>query len=161
MDIIKAIFECFTGINFTSSDMDTVLLRGTNEEHDKLDVDMINILLTADSPGEAHKKVVIRTIDLVHTEGSYDGLAKPILHHVQAALKSQKAMGKAMKEAFDKAQKGAEEFVKEHPVLATAIITVVALSIIAALLPWVIDALGFAARGPVRGKSIDRVYSDA
>ena len=56
-----------------------------------------------------------------------------------------------MKEAFDKASAATEVFVNEHPVLVQAMVTVVAIGILALLVPWAVEALGFAELGPVEG----------
>ncbi|KAH9205772.1 hypothetical protein DL95DRAFT_397352 [Leptodontidium sp. 2 PMI_412] len=60
-------------------------------------------------------------------------------------------MGSTMKEAFDRASGVAEEFAREHPVLVGVMVTLVALGILALVMPWVIEALGFGALGPVEG----------
>ncbi len=56
-----------------------------------------------------------------------------------------------MKEAFDKASTTADQFIKEHPALVEVVITVVAIGILALLVPWAVEALGFAELGPVEG----------
>lgn len=56
-----------------------------------------------------------------------------------------------MKEAFEKASFAAEEFTKEHPVIVGVVVTVVAVGILVLLVPWAVEALGFAELGPIEG----------
>jgi hypothetical protein len=58
-------------------------------------------------------------------------------------------MGQAMQEAFDMAVNEATELAHDHPIFCT----VLALGILAMLMPWVIEALGFAELGPVEGET--------
>jgi hypothetical protein len=58
-------------------------------------------------------------------------------------------MGQAIREAYDRAVNEATEFAYDHPVFCT----VLALGILAILMPWVVDAaLGFAEIGPCAGE---------
>lgn len=56
-----------------------------------------------------------------------------------------------MKDTYDKVREVAEEFVKEHPVLVEVLVIVVAIGILAVLVPWAVEALGFGELGPVAG----------
>ncbi|KIW95157.1 uncharacterized protein Z519_03741 [Cladophialophora bantiana CBS 173.52] len=60
-------------------------------------------------------------------------------------------MAGAIKKAYDKAYDIASEFTRDHPVLAAAILTLVAIGILVYLAPWVIEALGFGELGPIEG----------
>ncbi|PVH78598.1 hypothetical protein DL98DRAFT_655990 [Cadophora sp. DSE1049] len=59
-------------------------------------------------------------------------------------------MGSSMKEAFDRASAVAEEFAREHPALVAVMVTLVALGILALVMPWIIEMLGVV-RGVVAG----------
>ena len=63
-------------------------------------------------------------------------------------------MATAMAEATKEATDTALEFAKEHPYYTALIIagTIIAVGVLVTLAPWVLEALGFAARGPRLGK---------
>lgn len=56
-------------------------------------------------------------------------------------------MAKAASDALTQAEGAAIGFAKEHPAYATLI----ALGILAALMPWVLEILGFGGLGPIDG----------
>ena len=85
--------------------------------------------------------------------GWTDALARHLLDGLVNALNAGAAMGAAMKEAFDKASMEADKFVHEHPVLAAAITTIIAIGILEIMVPWAIAALGFGELGPIEGLS--------
>lgn len=63
-------------------------------------------------------------------------------------------MNGAMKEAYDKACDAAkviEGFAAEHPIATAVFCTVIALGVSVVLIPYLIEALGFSALGPVEG----------
>ncbi|KAI9835451.1 MAG: hypothetical protein M1819_002369 [Sarea resinae] len=109
---------------------------------------VLSALFTAEKPG---KDLECRLQDIVHTSGWYEGVAKRILAGLELALNEGAAMGGAMKEAFDKATAVADGFVREHPILVGAVVTLVAIGILVNLVPWAVEALGFAELGPVEG----------
>jgi hypothetical protein len=69
-----------------------------------------------------------------------------------AILESGKVLVGAMKETYDKVREVAENFVKEHPILTAVIVTVIAIGILAVLVPWAVEALGFGELGPIEGR---------
>jgi hypothetical protein len=75
------------------------------------------------------------------------------LKGIEAAVNAGAAMGGAMKDAFDKVRAVAEAFVREHPILAAELATLIAIGILVILAEWVIVALGFEAEGIAAGKS--------
>ncbi|OJJ98363.1 hypothetical protein ASPACDRAFT_79838 [Aspergillus aculeatus ATCC 16872] len=56
-------------------------------------------------------------------------------------------MAQAATEALRRASEEAFEFAQEHPVYTT----ILALGVFVALMPWVLEVLGFAELGPVEG----------
>jgi len=56
-------------------------------------------------------------------------------------------MGKAMKEASGKAIDEAVDLAHEHPYFCA----LVAVGVLAILMPWLLEALGFAELGPIEG----------
>ena len=158
MNTFRAILECITGRDHSSQPQDYEYsitepnepkLTSFDPTEDELASSIISILFTAEKGGQDLKS---RIQSEVHTTGWYEGLAKRILDGIVAALQSGAPMASAMKEAFDKASAIAVEFIKEHPILKDVIITVIAIGILAILLPWAVEALGFGELGPIEGK---------
>jgi hypothetical protein len=89
-----------------------------------------------------------RLQDVVSVNNWTESLGRALLVGLKNALKRGDQMGSIMKEAFDKAVAEATDFAKEHPVYCTLI----ALGILVLLVPWAIEALGFAELGPVEGE---------
>lgn len=86
--------------------------------------------------------------DIVGDRGWTENLAKNILGGIENGLKQGVLMGKAMKEASEKAITTAAGFAHDHPYFCALI----AVGILAVLMPWVLEALGFAELGPVEGE---------
>lgn len=82
-----------------------------------------------------------------------ESLATTILSRLEDLLRSGAALGETLKVALEKAVLEAVDFAKEHPVYTTLI----ALGILVQIAPWVLSWLGFAALGPVEGKSLHHV----
>ena len=90
----------------------------------------------------------MRVSNVVEVTNWTESLAKAVLARLDEAVKAGTIVKNGpLKEAFDKAVAAAVEFAKEHPVWTT----IIALGILVELLPWVIEALGFAELGPVEG----------
>ena len=90
----------------------------------------------------------MRVSNVVKVTNWTESLAKAVLARLDEAVKAGTIVKNGpLKEAFDKAVAAAVEFAKEHPVWTT----IIALGILVELLPWVIEALGFAELGPVEG----------
>lgn len=159
MSFLKAIRECLTGRDepeldhhsFKTDEKTSPPLQTTEE----LATSILSALLTAEKPGHDLDR---RLQDLVRPCGGwYEGLAKRVLDGVIAAVQSgATGMGGAMKEAFDTATVAASEFVHEHPVFTAAVAVVVAIGILVLLVPWAVEALGFAELGPVEGEFSER-----
>jgi hypothetical protein len=84
----------------------------------------------------------------------YQRLALAVLDAIRAALKDGSPFREAMRGAYDRASeaaKGIADFAHQHPLYTTTICAVVALGILVILAPYVIEALGFGALGPVEG----------
>jgi hypothetical protein len=139
MDICNAIIECLTG---PADEADTAGKRTTQE----LTTEVLNTLYKAEKKGRTLKQDLQ---DIVSDYGWTENLATAILNGLESALKAGAPMGQAMKEAFEKATKEAADFAHDHPVFCTLI----ALGILAILVPWAVVALGFGELGPVEGKS--------
>jgi len=107
----------------------------------------VSILLEAKTadPSDVRLKAALR--DTVGTCGYYDRLAKWILEKLANSLRDGAALGNTVKEASERAIVAAADFVKEHP----AYCTLIAIGILVIMAPWVLELLGFAELGPVKG----------
>ena len=85
--------------------------------------------------------------------GYWQRLAKLVLERLEKTLQASPPMSKVMADAFQRSKSEAQaigDFVHDHPI----IMTVIALGILVLLAPWVIEALGFGAAGPVEGTTL-------
>ncbi|KAM3070357.1 hypothetical protein ACMFMG_010188 [Clarireedia jacksonii] len=86
----------------------------------------------------------------VHACGWYDKLAAAILAAMERAINIGKSMSPAVKAAYDKAVAGVnkvQEWADANPEMAAVITTLVALGVIAVMMPWLMGFLGFAEEG--------------
>lgn len=113
--------------------------------------EFIETLRTAE---HADKELEERLKSIVYANGWTERLAESILHGVEKLVLEGSKVAAAMKEAMDKATETALEFAKEHPYYTALIAagTIIALGVLVMMAPWVLEALGFAARGPRVGK---------
>lgn len=158
MYLIKSILDCLTGssnedLSTTSSNPNHKIEKQNLPNNDTTEEAtakrILDTLFTFEKSNEAlqtHLKTIITTTSWT------ERLARRILDGIVSALNSGKALVGAMKETYDKVRVIAEEFVREHPVLTEVIITVIAIGILAVLVPWAVEALGFGELGPAGGK---------
>lgn len=153
MEVLKAILACLTGHDDNDLQCSTACYpyRGNSstEREDCLAAKIVDIIYASEKHGQSLKDELG---NIVHTEGWYETLAKRVLDHLISALKASKVMGKAMKEAYDKASRAAREFAEKHPVYTAAIITIIAIGVLVLVAPWIVEALGFGELGPIEGK---------
>lgn len=126
---------------------------------DSLATDIISILIRAEKPGKA---LTLRLNDAVRTTGWSERLAKRILNALEETLQgSHDTWGEVVSDAYRAAVEAGEElfqglweYAKAHPVeiAASVVLTLVAIGVLAVLMPWVLELLGFGAEGPVAGK---------
>ena len=105
--------------------------------------DILNIILTVDTPYNIHKQLKER----IHTESWSETIATALLHGLESAIKTGTQMAKASTDALTQAKGAAIEFAENHPVYATLI----ALGILAILVPSALEILGFSELGPIEG----------
>lgn len=110
---------------------------------DSLASDIVNIILTADTPYNIHKQINER----INTESWSETIAIALLHGLESAIKTGTHMAKASADALTQAKDAAIEFAENHPVYATLI----ALGILAILVPSALEILGFSELGPIEG----------
>lgn len=105
--------------------------------------DILTIILTADTPYTLHKQLN----EKISAESWTEAIATALLHGLENAIKTGAQMAKAASDALTQAEDAAIGFAKEHPAYATLI----ALGILAALMPWALEILGFGELGPIEG----------
>lgn len=110
----------------------------------------VAILLHADSPSPQDPKLEETLKGTVSAYGYHDRIAPYILRKLENAIKKGAPLGKAVKQASERAIAEAVGFASEHP----AYCTLIALGILVVMAPWVLEILGFAELGPVEGKSM-------
>ena len=72
-------------------------------------------------------------------------------------------MGPAMKAAYEKAVTAVnkvKEWADAHPEMTAVIITLIALGVLALMMPWLMAYLGFAEEGIIEGKLVTYLYSE-
>ena len=114
----------------------------------------------------ADKNDAILRADLqstIHAYGWYDGLAAAVLAALENTIRLGEQMGPAMKSAYEKAMaevSNVEEWAGEHPEMAAVIVTLIALGVLAIMMPWLMAWLGFAEEGIIEGKLIAQSYAE-
>jgi hypothetical protein len=158
MDSCNAILECLgLGCPAHYDELEQPALGGFTHEKEQhpqttqfLAEDILSTLYAADTNDE---HLALRLQEVVRETGWYESLAAAVLNGLENALKAGAPMGEAMKGAYEKAAQVVAAmwgFAKDHPVFCA----IVALGILAILAPWAIRALGFAAKGPLKGISV-------
>lgn len=137
---LQAIRDCITGPTDDQPNNYNATLR-----ENAIASDLLVALFNAEKPGADLNK---STQEIVGASGWTENIAKAVLNGLVQAIKDGAHMGLALTEAFTKASAEAKCFVCEHPVLCT----VIALGILVLLMPWALEALGFAELGPVEGE---------
>lgn len=152
--LIQSILECLTGrcpsekvrvdnmVNNKKYQLD--LKENKARTAQDLATEIINTLYSAEKKGRDLEQALN---DIVTEYGWTENLGVAILNALESAIKAGTAMSQVMKDAFDKATEAAIGFARDHPVYCT----IIALGILVLLVPWVIEAIGFAELGPVQG----------
>jgi ElaB/YqjD/DUF883 family membrane-anchored ribosome-binding protein len=135
--LLQAINECLFG-----ADYHEVFIAS---EENVMAANILSTLFSADEGGKNLKK---RLQDIVGQRGWTEVIAKAVLGGIENGLKQGAQMGKAMKEASRRAINEAVDFAHEHPYF----FALIAVGVLAILMPWVLEALGFAQLGPVEGE---------
>ncbi|KAL7901080.1 hypothetical protein HDV64DRAFT_172188 [Trichoderma sp. TUCIM 5745] len=127
--------------------------------HEKVAADVVSTLLHAEKHGASLKK---QLDEMVEAFGWSEMLAKRILNAlVEAIREGRDKMGPAFVKAYDDAVKEADSVfqqlvqeARDHPLelVATVLITVIAIGVLVVLAPYVLELLGFGELGPVAGK---------
>ncbi|KAJ5560240.1 hypothetical protein N7513_002639 [Penicillium frequentans] len=105
--------------------------------------EIVTRILNADSVESLRKQLK----EEVSIDSWSEAIAKAILAGLENAINAGTEMAKAAADAAAKSKDAAIDFVIDHPVYATLI----ALGILALLMPWALEILGFGELGPIEG----------
>ena len=134
--LLSAIYECLFGVDHQPIN---------NSSNENVIAGYILRTLFDAHEGGAHLKKSVQ--DIIGERGWTENIAIIILRGIENGLKQVMPMGATMTEAFEKAVSEASGLAHEHPYFCALI----AVGILAILMPWVLEALGFAELGPVEG----------
>lgn len=184
MDLTSAILSCFCGSSETPKapiptqwhPTSFVINQQPSARHpipsseskalsdiEKISIDIVYVLRNAQSCYDGTLKTQID--DIVSTQGWSEWLAENVLKKLVDTLnKSRDKMGPAMARAYKDARDAANvEFehlareAKDHPmeIAATVFVSLLALGVLVALAPYVLEVLGFGELGPTAGELSD------
>ncbi|RDW78574.1 uncharacterized protein DSM5745_05426 [Aspergillus mulundensis] len=141
MSLLQPILDCIFG----ASPSTTTITNNTTASRspESIASDIVTKILSADSPYTLHKELQ----DEVSTTGWTEAVAKATLQGLDNAIKAGAKMAKAAADALGQAKDAALEFSTEHPYYTTLI----ALGVLAVLMPWMLEVLGFGELGPIEG----------
>lgn len=104
---------------------------------------IVTMILNADDPYLLEKQLK----EEISITGWSEDIAKAILRGLENAIKAGTEMAQVASGAMVQSKDAAIGFATEHPVYATLI----ALGILALILPWALEAIGFGELGPIEG----------
>ncbi|KAL4803791.1 hypothetical protein BDV18DRAFT_144444 [Aspergillus unguis] len=136
MSVLKPIFDCLFG-TFDEEQMPP------SRSPESIASDIVTKILDADDPVTLHKQLTSE----ISTANLTESIARSILAGLAKAIETGAQMATTALEAVTKAKDAAIEFSTEHPVYATLI----AFGVLAILMPWALEALGFGELGPIEG----------
>lgn len=116
----------------------------TTPEENFMAEQILQTLFSTDNEGICFEKTIQ---GIVGTRRWTESLATALLKGIENGLEQGAPMGKTMTEACDRAVAAASEFARDHPYFCALI----AIGILAILMPWALQALGFTELGPVGG----------
>ncbi|KAM0483145.1 hypothetical protein ACHAPX_002591 [Trichoderma viride] len=163
MEALQDILSCLCGSFEPASDLYSDEKHGLEYDaslrtHDKVAADIVSILLRSEKHGASLK---IQLDETVGTLGWSEMLAKRVLNALVGAIREGRdKMGPAFAKAYDDAAKEADsvfhslvEDARNHPLelVATVLITVIAIGVLVVLAPYVLELLGFGELGPTAG----------
>ncbi|KAJ6003000.1 hypothetical protein N7451_005547 [Penicillium sp. IBT 35674x] len=105
--------------------------------------DIVTKILNADSVESLRKQLK----EELSIESWSEAIAEAILAGLENAIKAGTEMAKAAADAAAKSKDAAIDFATDHPAYATLI----ALGILALLMPWALEIIGFGELGPIEG----------
>ena len=146
MSFLQSILDCFGNRKGQTSliEESKTMVRSDSDIANEI----VEKLFTTEKNGNALKSELQ---GIIHANGWREGLAEAIFNATELAIRTGRTMGPAIQTAYDRAvveMKKVKEFGEDNPQLCA----IIALGIIALLMPWLLTALGFAAEGITEGK---------
>ncbi|OKP12434.1 hypothetical protein PENSUB_1919 [Penicillium subrubescens] len=132
------IFECIFGTPSNRS-----LSPANHRSPESVASEIVTKILKADTRCSLQKELN----ELIRINGWSDTVAKAILDGLQNAIENGTEMARAATEALAQSKEAAASFATDHPFYATLI----ALGVLALLMPWALEILGFGEFGPIEG----------
>lgn len=145
--ILNILSECLPFLSSQSS-IRLITPQPTNDKKALLSDDIIvndilNILFDSFADDEAKSQIAT----IIGADGWKESIAARVLDGIQVAIEKGTPMGAAMASAYEKSTEAAWEFSKEHPFY----MAIIAIGILAVMLPWALEPLGFAEIGIIEG----------
>ncbi|PYI03986.1 hypothetical protein BO78DRAFT_348610 [Aspergillus sclerotiicarbonarius CBS 121057] len=134
MAMIKSILDCILGPS-------TDAYETTARTSPSLASDIVTTIITGESIESIHKDLN----EKINANGWSDSIAQAVLRGLNDAIQAGTEMARPATDALAKATEAAVGFAEEHPVYTTLL----ALGVLAILLPWVLEVLGFGELGPI------------
>jgi hypothetical protein len=164
MDFLNEILSCLCGSAEPASEF--YLYEKHSPEYDasvhtndKAAIDVVSVLLQSEKHGASLKK---QLDEAVGTLGWSEMLAKRILNALVETIRNGRdKMGPAFAKAYDDAVNETNSIfhklvqeARDYPleIAATVVITIIAIGVLVALAPYILELLGFSELGPVEGK---------
>lgn len=146
--LLNALIDCLSGGGRSIKQQTTTTTAFSEKDNYHtlhLTAQILTALTTADKAGPSLESILN---DIITTTSWSERLAASVLRGIENVIREGAKMGTAMAEAVVKAEKAATGFAREHP----AYVTLIAAGIVALMLPWCLELLGFAEAGLVEGK---------
>lgn len=148
MSFIQEILSCLCR-DISSNDYDST---SEKSQYDTEAQEIVDVLYDSEKSGLA---LQTRLDEIISSGGWNERLAEAILYTLENSIQAGRVMSGVLEEAYKRAVDAVnktQEFERDHPLFSAILVTIVVLGILVLLMPWAIEALGFAAEGPVAGK---------
>lgn len=136
--MLDFIFKCIFGTPLNRS-----LSLASHRSSESIASEIVTMIVEADTRCSLQKELK----EVIRTNGWSDTIAKAILNGLRNAIENGTEMALAATEALAQSKEAAASFATDHPVYATLI----ALGVLALLIPWALEILGFGELGPIEG----------
>jgi len=142
MAFIRSIIDCMCHIE-DDKDFRYCASNGSSRSNDDIASEIVDKIYAAEKSSSALKTELH---NIVFANGWSEYLAEAVLSALESAIRAGRVMGLVIKDAYDRAVEAAmkvKEFADANPLF----FSLIALGIIALLMPWLLEALGFGLEG--------------
>ncbi|GLI81960.1 hypothetical protein PoHVEF18_010357 [Penicillium ochrochloron] len=136
--MLDFIFKCIFG-----TPTNTSLSLANHRSSESVASEIVTKILEAETRCSLQKELN----EVIRINGWSDTIAKAILDGLQNAIENGTEMARVATDALGQSKEAASSFATDHPVYATLI----ALGVLALLMPWALEILGFGELGPIEG----------